>query len=126
MDLNTAVELLKSLITFLNEQRSLFDHYEKQGIDLSGNQNYRDFSQKRKKRSENITSIVFTPSERFRMETFLDKLTISLMHRLCAYEHVNDIFGFLRNLKSLNIQGIVEAARKLNDTYPNDLKDTLR
>ena len=48
MDLNT-VELLKSLITFFNEQRSLFDHYEKQGIDLSGNQNYRDFSQKRKK-----------------------------------------------------------------------------
>ena len=71
MDLNTAVELLKSLITFLKEQRSLFDHYEKQGIDLCGNENYRDFSQKRKKRSENISSIVFTPSERFRVETFL-------------------------------------------------------
>ena len=82
-----------------------------------------------KNRSENITSIVFTPSERFRVVTFLiiiiDKLTISLMHRLCAYEHVNDIFGFLRNLKSLNNQGIVEAARKLHDTYPNDLEDTL-
>ena len=127
MDLNTHVELLKSLIAYLNERRSLFDHYENQGIDLSENQNYRDFSKKRKKRSENINSIVFTPSERFRVETFLiiiiDKLTISLMHRLCAYEH--DIFGFLRNLKSLINQEIVDTACKHHDTYPNHMEDTL-
>ena len=49
MDPNKAIELLKSLITFFNEQRGLFDRYGEQSIGLSGNENYRDFNQKRKK-----------------------------------------------------------------------------
>ena len=52
MDPNKAIELLKSLITFFNEQRGLFDRYEEQSIGLSGNENYRDFNQKRKKRTK--------------------------------------------------------------------------
>ena len=31
----------------------------------------------------------------------------------------------MRNLKSLNNQEILEAARKLHDTYSNDLEDKL-
>jgi len=69
-----------------------------------------------------------TPSQKFKSRTFLaiiDSLLSALSKRQKAYEKVNSIFGFLRQLQSFTPDEIVKRSSNLIKSYPDDLKESL-
>ena len=133
MDLNTVVQLYKSLIEFIDQQRSEFDIYEQRGKLLSGNSHYREESERKRKRKRqfdegNAADTEFSPSARFKTQVFLqilDRLRNALSRRLAAYKELNQTFGFLRNLENTSTDEIRSASSRLLQKYPTDIEDTL-
>jgi len=131
--LNTAVDLLKSLVVVLQEMREQFDEYEKRGIERVGHGNYKAATRRIRKRNrayDERTSpeTVLDPRERFRVEVFLvivDSLVASLNKRLSAYQVVSNMFGFLGRLQDIPPAEVVTAAEVLVMKYPEDLESDL-
>ena len=133
LSLNSAVQLLKSLLEFVKSQRSEFEFYEEKGKLKSLITQYKESSKQTHKRKRQFdegssAEILFTASEKFKVEIFLiniiiDKLSSVLQHRLEAYKNIHDKFGFLSNLTELSKDGILSAANKLMDEYSSDFED---
>jgi hypothetical protein len=133
MDLNTVVQLYKSLIEFIDQQRNDFGTYELRGKLHSDNSSYREDSVRKRKRKKQFDEgdadeTEFNPSDRFKTQVFLltlDKLRSALVHRLAAYKELNQTFGFLRNLEHASTDMIRSASSRLQQKYPDDFEDSL-
>ena len=133
MDLNTVVQLYKSLIEFIDQQRNDFGTYELRGKLHSDNSSYREDSVRKRKRMKQFDEgdadeTEFNPSDRFKTQVFLltlDKLRSALVHRLAAYKELNQTFGFLRNLEHASTDMIRSASSRLQQKYPDDFEDSL-
>lgn len=134
MTLNTAVNTLKSLKTFVEYKRNEFDVYEAAGKKLSGTEEYTSV----RVRSINVrlqplnygktSAVQLSSRDKFRIESFLqvlDQLTISLAERISAYETVCERFGFFADLETIEMHQLELKAQQLVETYPDDLETTL-
>ncbi len=92
------------------------------------------------KRSECVREIAVTtsqdqrrkcrrpPANKFHTDTFLviiDRIDAELRKRLGAYTGIAARFGFLRKLKDLSVEEVVESAKILQEAYPTDLEASL-
>lgn len=139
--LNVMVSLLESLADFVQTQRTMFDHYESQGIEVCGHDKYKSeqkrvFIRNRRYDEGSAEETVLPPRDKFRTEVFLvvvDKMTIALQQRLEAYKEVNIKFGFLSNIINMalvplsdsEVSAIKHSAANLVSSYPDDLEPSL-
>lgn len=66
IDLCTAINLMKSLKSILDQIREKYDNYEFKGMEITVNKQYKSSeNRKRKKRCDNETAYVFTDKELF-------------------------------------------------------------
>ena len=69
-----------------------------------------------------------TPANKFHTDTFLviiDRIDAELRKLLGAYTGIAARFGFLRKLKELSVEEVVESAKILQEEYPTDLEASL-
>jgi hypothetical protein len=133
MDLNTTVKLYRSLLEFLHDQRSEFDFYEQRGKIRSGNSNYKQHAQRKRKQRREFdegaaVNTELSPSSRFKTQVFfviLDRLQCELQQRLKAYDGLEHIFGFLRSLESADAAEIRLSSSRLEKKYATDIENTL-
>ncbi|CAH0563071.1 unnamed protein product [Brassicogethes aeneus] len=122
MILSTALNLLKSLTSFVESKRDAFDSYETAGKELSDVQEY----QNSRVRSLNVplkpidygkaSAVQLSPKEKFRTESFLpviDRLIVSLRERMSAYQVANERFGFFAEISTMKNSELTLAAKKL-------------
>jgi len=140
MDLQTAVDLLRSLKDFIAAQRSGFNTYEQQARSYLNNLDeeplYRSEMGRTRKRKkfadEEDMSDTDEPdlvgSDKFRVDTYyviVDKLTTCLEDRMNAYSAIYDTFGFLFELEELDNNVIQAQANQLVSKYKKDLDHNL-
>ncbi|KAK6186835.1 hypothetical protein SNE40_006103 [Patella caerulea] len=133
-DLNTAVELLKSLRVFVESLRDRFDDFLTDGIERSGTN---DFDAPRsRKRNVRLDPLDYgraeeaslSPEDAFRVNGFvcvIDVLRSELDKRTNAYSELNDRFGFLRLLNDMTPEDIRKSASMVVKIYQNDLSPEL-
>lgn len=129
IELQTAVDLLKSLLDFLTSQREMFDDYEKKANEKSEAQ-YTDESRrlrvrKRHHNDGDAEEVVLRGREKFKIETYfpiLDKICAELSRRMDAYNKVHSLFGFLVEFPSKTDAEIKEAAQRFRENYPEDIE----
>ena len=96
LSLNTAVQLLKSLLKFVEYLRPRFDEFEQNGVEKCGRNDYKDERQRLRKRKwhHDEQSVVedvneLSPRDKFIVSAYIpiiDKLCAELKRRLEAYE----------------------------------------
>lgn len=129
IDLQTAVDLLKSLLNFLTIQREMFDDYERKANEKTDAQ-YSDETKRRHVRKRHhddgdAEEIVLRGREKFKTETYLpilDRLCTELLRRMNAYNKVHLLFGFLVEYPSKTDVEIKEAAQRFANNYPEDIE----
>ena len=131
LDLNNAVNILRSLEAYVATLRDEFDVIEEAGLKLltEADTVYKDDINRRPKRSVRITRFEgqtedatdsMAPREKFRTGVYLtiiDCLTAALRKRLNAYTAICGLFGFLGNVSSMTTDELQEACRNLVETY---------
>ena len=133
-DLNSAVQIYESLIEFIHKLRERFEEFERKGKSLSECEHY--VSEARRVRTRNRRydepgsepEVTQTPASTFRTGTLLViiyNLDAELRKRLDAYATVAARFGFLRKLKELSSEEVVENAKRFQEAYSNDIEASL-
>ena len=131
--MNCALNLLDSLLKFVEPLQDKFDECEKKGAEKCGHDEYADASRRSRKRNRRIFQFdegqaedtVFQPRDKFRVEVFftiIDHICAALKQIIAAYKTVAERFGFLSNLESMGDDEVKAAVRKLVQVYPDDLE----
>ncbi|CAL1681978.1 unnamed protein product [Lasius platythorax] len=135
IDLQTAVELLQGLKTFVGSLRENVDDYEERGKILSKATDYKQSKRRSRKRKlqfdEKKTVDIDTETNLnvktdMRVNTFnviLDQLEQELNHRLGAYREIEERFGFKNKLKNLSHEEVQHKAKHLQSIYNSDTED---
>jgi len=135
IDLCTAINLMKSLKSVLDQIREKYDNYEFKGMEITVNKPYKSSeNRKRKKRCDNETAYMFTDKELFKVQTFyviIDKLNSALQYRIDAYKEVENNFRLLSNfsieMKSEQIEeGMKNLCKKYPIDFPHSFKDEFK
>ena len=133
-DLNSAVAIYESLIDFIGKQRERFEEFEAEGKKLSQCDQYVGEEKRVRKRNRrydepgSAPELSQTPTNKFHTDTFLviiDRIDAELRKRLGAYTGIAARFGFLRKLKDLSVEEVVENAKILQEEYPTDQEPSL-
>ena len=134
LDLNNAVNLMKSLCEYVASLREQFQFFELEGKKLSGCSDYKSASERNRGRSVRLTrfegpaqEVIQTPRDKFRTDVFLpiiDNILLSFQKRLAAYSSLSDSFGFFHRMLDLNAGELRNAAAKLVRDYPDDLEQS--
>jgi hypothetical protein len=133
-DLNSAVAIYESLMDFIGTQRAKSQEFVAEGRKLSQCDQYVGEEKRVRKRNrrydepESAPEVSQTPANKFRTDTFLviiDRIDAELRKRLGAYTRIAAKFGFLRKLKDLSVEEVVESAKILQEAYPTDLEASL-
>jgi hypothetical protein len=136
LDLNTAVNLLKSLETFVKSLPDRFEEFESVGARNSGTTEYAQQNQRVRKANVRLNPLDYghtpevqlSPRERFRIDSFvpvIDMLLSALSTRVSAYKEICDRFGFLQHIDKLSTEELRTAAKNLVGIYSSDIEDTL-
>ncbi|XP_033214074.1 uncharacterized protein LOC117171130 [Belonocnema kinseyi] len=134
LDLVTGDKMLQSLTEFINEMRNKFDEIQKNAKKLGCfvSQHYSDENKRIKRKKFPNSNVETSPSlngeEKFKIESFhtmVDKLKMEIQKRSSAYSKITEIFGFLTNLREMNLKDIKKSASKFVDFYTEDLEVTL-
>ncbi|VVC30442.1 Ribonuclease H-like domain,HAT, C-terminal dimerisation domain [Cinara cedri] len=132
--LQTAVNALNSLLSFVREIQNKYEEYEEKAKDMSGLNDYAPIHNRKKNvrlsslNNNQTASTQLLPREKFRSESFIsviDQLTVSLTERIAAYETICQRFGFLNTFEKLETSELQSAANYLVSIYPNDLESSL-
>ena len=110
---------------FIGKQLARFEEFEAEGKKLSQCDQYvgRDYDE-----PGSAPEVSQTPANKFRTDTFLviiDRIDAELRKRLGAYTGIAARFDFLRKLKDLSVEEVVESAKILQEAYPTDLEASL-
>lgn len=134
LSLNTAVQLMESLLHFVEDLRSQFDEFEKKGMakcGMFGSAVYKEDTKRIKKRKRHhdeegtAEDANLTARDRFRVTAFLpivDRLCAALQQRLEAYSELQARFGFLSDLTRKTTDELRVSAHNLVSSYPEDLE----
>lgn len=136
LDLNTAVNLLKSLETFVKSLPGRFEEFESVGAQNSGTTEYAQQNQRVRRANVRLNPLDYgytsevhlSPRDRFRIDSFvpvIDMLVSALSTRVSAYKEICDRFGFLHHIDKLTTEELRTAAKNLVDIYSSDIEDTL-
>ena len=105
IELQTAVNTLKSPSDFLTSQRDLFDEYEEKANEKVKAQYSDDCNRLRKRKryhaNGDAEEVVLLGKDKFRIETYLpilERLSAELNRRMQAYVKIYSLFGFLVRL----------------------------
>ena len=119
---------------FIGTQRAKSQEFVAEGRKLSQCDQYVGEEKRVHKRNrrydepESAPEVSQTPANKFRTDTFLviiDRIDAELRKRLGAYTRIAAKFGFLRKLKDLSVEEVVESAKILQEAYPTDLEASL-
>ena len=138
LPINVAVNLLQSLLEFIESLRGRFDEFEQSAIEMCGIPSYRDEEKRKRSRKRlfdemdtsdsDMEDTISSPREDFKINTFLpiiDKLNTELRTRMEAYISLSNRFGFLSHLSDLSPDELRAAASNLVRHYPSDLEKEL-
>ncbi|XP_059156041.1 zinc finger MYM-type protein 1-like [Physella acuta] len=131
LSLNTAVNLLKSVLLYIESQRNEFASFESKGkikceVKDYTYSNRRPLKRKRQFDESKVSEMQLSPREKFKTEVFIcviDHLTTALHHRLDSYKTVQKMFDFFSDLTNLSTGDITGAATKLINKYPDDFEE---
>ena len=131
--LNSAQSLLASLFPFVESFKDDFDRIKKEAIKLTGCDTFEEETKRIRKRNRRYNdsdeaSSSLSPAKKFKQQTYdviIQNLLTELKKRADAYQKLNNLFGFLRNLASAPRDSIVNGAKKLVEVYPEDLEANL-
>ncbi|XP_017467866.1 PREDICTED: uncharacterized protein LOC108360188 [Rhagoletis zephyria] len=131
--LRTAVNSLVSLQSFVKSKRDAFDTYEEAAKDLSEVSDYenvrvRSANVRLQPLGSQVSAVQLSARDKFRTEAFLpviDKLTSALEDKISCYKLVFERFNFIGELMLMESEDINLHAKKLVETYPNDLESSL-
>lgn len=138
-DLNTGYALYESLHGYVQAMRSTFSDIEAKAKILTGCEEYEQQTSRRRKRntkyddfsgSTTLDEVVEnqTPTQKFERQVFIpiiDNVLSALAKRMEAYHRVTDVFGILRQLKSLTTEEIFKRTPSIVSAYPEDLEENL-
>ena len=135
LSLNCAVNLLDSLLPFVQQLQEKFNDYEKKGVEMCGHSEYTDASRRTHKRNRRIfqgdegaaEDTILQGGIKFRVEVFfaiIDHVCAALKQRIVGYKTVSERFGFFSQLSSICDEDVKACARKLVEAYPDDLEET--
>ena len=132
LDLNTANNMLQSLVTYVQALREDFENIECEAKELSSLviQTYSDLD--KRKRTQRLADSQrqiqnLEGTDKFRICTYyviIDKLIAELKKRSSAYNEFIKLFGFLANLKNLGKNDLQRSAENLVGAYKKDLENT--
>lgn len=128
IELQTAVNMLKSLSDFLTSQRDLFDEYEEKANEKVEAQYSDDCNRLRKRKRHHADGdaeeVVLLGKDKFRIETYLpilDRLSAELNRRMQAYDKIQSLFGFLVEFPSKTDDELRHATETFRENYPDDI-----
>ncbi|KAH1166946.1 hypothetical protein KIL84_016118 [Mauremys mutica] len=126
IELSTAVNLMRSLGTVLQQMLDSLDEYEIRGAARTTNHEYKTAKCcKRQKTCNDATAHSFSDKETFRGNTFIaitDKLKSSLEHWIKAYENIDKTFSILTVFSpTISRSEINEGIKHLCQRYSDDL-----
>ena len=134
LSLNTAVQLLESLLKFVEDLRPRFDEFEHRGVEKCGHSCYKVDQQRVRMRKRHhdelgmVEDAQLTPRNKFMVSTYfpiVDELCAALKQRLKAYNVLRGRFGFLSDMLSLSTNELRVGAANHVKCYPNDLEESL-
>lgn len=133
--LDVATNLLTSLYDFITNLRDKFDNFESSAKEKNPESDYKDLSQRTRRRSSrqsffefdgSAPSVQLNGKERFNVETFLpiiDTLSVHLKQRLSSYETVSQRFSLFYHLKTLNSEEIRQGCKEFSEIYHEDVNE---
>jgi len=101
--LQTAVNALNSLLSFVQEIRNKYEEYEEKAKQMSGLKDYAPIRYRKKNVRLNLlnnnqtAATQLSPKEKFRSESFIsviDQLVVSLTERIAAYKTIFNVLVF--------------------------------
>ncbi|KAB0804608.1 hypothetical protein PPYR_01578 [Photinus pyralis] len=126
LDLNTGTQLLQGLQTSIKKHRENFECFEEKTKNLSTHVDFQ-YSKKRsdlKRKFPDGQSLHLEGSTKFKIETYyvsIDTLVSELDKRREAYSDISRLFGFFGDFRNIEEEELRECARKIVDTYKDDL-----
>ena len=137
LGMNTAVSLLKSLTTFVDNMRERYDEMERKGQGMCENDAFEDEEEtrRRRRRTKHFDEIndeddddydQLEPRKKFRVESYLpiiDFLVAAMNRRLEAIQLLCSRFGFLSEILRLSNEELRQFANYLRRCYPDDLEE---
>ncbi|KAL4149943.1 hypothetical protein QTP88_003794 [Uroleucon formosanum] len=132
IDLATVVTLYDSLEKYVEDFRERFDVYLEQAKTMCSKQLFSWDGVRQKKRNKFFDETesneeLLGGEQKMKCEVFyviIDKLAMNLRERKLSYTDINNNFGFILKLDTLDINGIRESAKNLVKIYPEDLNET--
>ena len=132
IEIGSAIAVLKSLLGFLEaqrslSQRSLFDDYKARAVAISKTPCFKEVRVRRAKRVFGDSSepdVVMSSEEKFSIETFyaiLDRIVTDLNNRIRAYSETDTRFLFLRHHELQNFDAVKDSLSRLTSFYSDDL-----
>ena len=128
IELQTAVNMLKSLSDFVTSQRDLFDEYEEKANEKVKAQYSDDCNRLRKRKRHHADGdeeeVVLLEKDKFRIETYLpilDKLSAERNRRMQAYVKIYSLFGFLVEFPPKTNDELRHATDTFRENYPDDI-----
>lgn len=131
LTMDVAINLLKSLVSFLNNARNEFDKYESAAKLKFPEADYKDITHRQVKRSSRLTffdgsseAVHSSGKDRFKVEVFIpiiDTLVSQLQQRSAAYVEVHNRFSFLSNLRSISSNELQSSCRSFAEFYHLDV-----
>ncbi|KAL4143365.1 hypothetical protein QTP88_005703 [Uroleucon formosanum] len=132
IDLATVVTLYDSLEKYVEDIRERFDVYLEQAKTMCSKQLFSWDGVRQKKRNKFFDETesneeLLGGEQKMKCEVFyviIDKLAMNLRERKLSYTDINNNFGFILKLDTLDTNGIRENAKNLVKIYPEDLNET--
>lgn len=131
--LDVATNLFTALDDYIISLRDKFDYFESSAREKNPNSDYKDLSQRTKRRSSRLTffdgsatSVQLNGKERFKIETFIpiiDALGVHLKQRLSSYKDISQRFGFFFRLKTLNCEELRQSCKEFAEIYYEDVNE---
>ncbi|CAI6360745.1 unnamed protein product [Macrosiphum euphorbiae] len=132
IDLDTVVTLYESLEKYVEDFRERFDVYLEQAKTMCSKQLFSWDGVRQKKRKKffdqtESNNELLEGEQKMKCEVFyviIDRLVVNLRERKLSYTDINNNFGFILKLDTLDTNGIREKAKNLVKIYPEDLNET--
>lgn len=134
MILESAMNALESLKSFVESKRGEYDKYEEAAKRLSNTNQY--VESRTRTRNVRLNPLDYmkaqeanlSPKDKFKVSGFIpviDQLCVSLTGRLQAYDAVRSRFEFLNHLEDMDAENLYAAAKELVKVYKDDLEPSL-
>lgn len=133
MTMDVVTKLYESLISYVNNARNNFDHYETAAKEKNPGADYKDKFERKRIRSSRLTffegpssseTLQLRGKEKFRVDTFIpiiDTLITHLKKRSAAYKEIDNRFSFLCQLTTIESDELTKKCNEFAEFYHEDI-----